>query len=165
MGKLNCTLNNANSCHTFCPDLNLTTCNLSLILSPSKTREKLYLWLWIYCLCFNNNASKPTIDCKIVGWLVYNDLDKIWKEVMSKFEIQSWDVPGWTKYNYRKPQSELPVSRLRLEPGISWLWSAHTSLWYSWLWKTGMRCTQRDGSNICYARFQVITVVLLKILW
>jgi len=50
---------------------------------------------------------------------VNNELDRIWKEVMAKFEIQSLDVPGWTKENYRKPQSGLPVSRLRLEPGIS----------------------------------------------
>lgn len=145
--------------------MNLTTCNLSLTLPPSKTREKLYMWLWIYCLCSNNNISKPTTDCQIVGWLVNNELDRIWKEVMAKFEIQSLDVPGWTKENYRKPQSGLPVSRLRLEPGISRPWSSQTSLWHSWLWKNGMSCTQRDDSNICYARFQVITVVLLKIFW
>jgi hypothetical protein len=50
---------------------------------------------------------------------VNNELDRIWEEVMAKSEIQSWDAPVWTKDNYIKPQSELPVSRLRLEPGIS----------------------------------------------
>jgi len=38
---------------------------------------------------------------------VNNELERVWKEVMAKSEIQSWDLPGRTKDDYRKPQSEI----------------------------------------------------------
>jgi len=38
---------------------------------------------------------------------VNNELERIWKEGMAKSEIQSWDLPGCTTENYRKPQSEI----------------------------------------------------------
>jgi len=48
---------------------------------------------------------------------VNNELERIWKEVVAKFEIQSWDLLGCTKDNYRKPQSE--ITCLQAE---TWTW-------------------------------------------
>jgi len=48
---------------------------------------------------------------------VNNELERIWKEVMAKSEIQSWDLRGCTKDNYRKPQSEIACLQTDLNLG------------------------------------------------
>jgi hypothetical protein len=41
------------------------------------------------------------------------ELARMWKEaVITKFEIDFWDLPGETEENNKKPQSSYPVSWL-----------------------------------------------------
>jgi len=43
------------------------------------------------------------------------DLERIWNEVI----VISWNWYGWTKKNYKNPQTELPDSRPQFEHRMS----------------------------------------------
>jgi hypothetical protein len=78
---------------------------------------------WLYSrYIFNDAESRPISDTiwrGMIGRIVNNNLGVEGRDCSLRSKVISRNVPGQTVGDYEKPQSRLPVSRPRFEPGTS----------------------------------------------